>query len=188
MTVRPPGCKMITRSDAASRDDRAPTGPQDDHALGVASTGRQSLAQPVTDGGESSVAGRWSTAPVGANRRTRSSPTEAVRIKNADIDATEARILEELARVAKQGVTRAELEKAQNIVLADFWRELATINGKASALGYFEVLTGSYENLFSMPEEIRAITAEQLQEVASKVFQRRNMTVGVLRAGAEESQ
>ncbi|MBT8426757.1 MAG: insulinase family protein, partial [Erythrobacter sp.] len=100
----------------------------------------------------------------------------------ADIDAAEARVLEELSRVAVEGVTRAELKKAKNILLADFWRSLATINGKASALGNSAVFTGSYENLFSLPEEISATTAEQLQAVASQTFRRGNMTVGVLRA------
>jgi zinc protease len=109
----------------------------------------------------------------------------------ADIEAVEARILEELARVAVGGVTRAELRKAQNILLADFWRALETIDGKASALGQFAVLTGSYENLFSEPEAVSATTAEELQAVASRVFSRSNMTVGVLRSvddtpGADE--
>jgi len=81
-----------------------------------------------------------------------------------------------------EGVSSAELRKAQNIVLADFWRALATIDGKASALGRFAVFTGSYENLFSLPEDISAITAEQVQAVAAKVFRRNNMTVGVLRS------
>ncbi len=100
----------------------------------------------------------------------------------ADIGAVEARVLEELSRVAAQGVTKAELRKAQNIVLADFWRDLATIDGKASALGNFEVFTGSYENLFSLADEVAAITAEQVQAVAAKVFRNGNMTVGVLRS------
>jgi len=109
----------------------------------------------------------------------------------ADIEAVEARVLEELARVAVGGVTRAELRKAENILLADFWRALETIDGKASALGQFAVLTGSYENLFSEPEAVSATTAEELQAVASRVFSRSNMTVGVLRSvddtpGADE--
>ena len=103
----------------------------------------------------------------------------------ADIDAVEARVLEELRRVAVAGVTRAELGKARNIVLADFWREIATINGKASALGNFDVFTGSYENLFSLPEDVNAITSQQLQAVAAKVFRQNNMTVGVLRSPAD---
>ena len=106
----------------------------------------------------------------------------------ADVDAVEARVLEELVRVAAEGVTRTELQKAQNIVLADFWRELATINGKASALGNFEVFTGSYENLFSLPEEVAAITGAEVQAVAAKVFQRDRMTIGILRAPAGAEQ
>ncbi len=98
----------------------------------------------------------------------------------ADVALVEARVLEELSRVATDGVTGAELQKAKSIVLADFWRSLATIEGKAAALGRYAVFTGNYENLFSAPEEISAATAEQLQAVASTVFRRGNMTIGVL--------
>jgi zinc protease len=103
----------------------------------------------------------------------------------ADIDAVETRVLEELRRVAAEGVTRPELAKARSIVLADFWREIATINGKASALGNYEVFTGSYENLFALPEDVNAITAAQIKAVAAKVFQRKNATVGALRSPAD---
>ncbi|MGB5625261.1 MAG: insulinase family protein, partial [Woeseiaceae bacterium] len=103
----------------------------------------------------------------------------------ADIDAVETRVLEELTRVAVGGVTRAELRKAKNILLADFWRALATIDGKASALGKYEVFTENYENLFSEPEAVSATTAEELQAVASRIFRRGNMTIGVLRSADE---
>ena len=100
----------------------------------------------------------------------------------ADTGVVEARVREELARLAAEGITEAELKKARNIVLANFWRGLATIDGKASALGHFEVFTGSFENLFSVPEEVNTITAEQVRAVAAQVFRENNMTVGVLRA------
>ena len=103
----------------------------------------------------------------------------------SDVAAVEARVLDELARAANDGVTGAELGKAQNILLANYWRQMATINGKASALGNYEVFTGSFENLFAEPDEISTATREQLQAVAAKVFSRRNMTLGVLRAPAE---
>ncbi len=99
----------------------------------------------------------------------------------ADIEAVEARVLEELERVASEGVTGSELTKAKNNMLADFWRGLATIDGKARSLGEFEVFTGSYENLFALPGEVDATTATQLRAVAAKVFDRRAMTLGVLR-------
>jgi zinc protease len=100
----------------------------------------------------------------------------------ADIDAAESRLLAELERVAAEGVTDAELTKARNLRLAAFWRGLQTIDGKASAIGNFEVFTGDYENLFAIPEMLSAITPEQLQAVAASVFRPSNMTVGVLRA------
>ena len=106
----------------------------------------------------------------------------------ADIGAVEARVIEELDRVSATGVTGAELRKAQNSVLADFWRQLATIRGKARSLGDFEVFTGSYENLFSMPEDVAVITPGQLREVAASVFRRNNMTVGALRAPLTEDE
>ncbi|MDH3351686.1 MAG: insulinase family protein [Gammaproteobacteria bacterium] len=105
----------------------------------------------------------------------------------ADPVVAEARVLEELLRVGTEGVTEAELAKARNIILAQFWRELATIDGKAAALGRFEVFYGNYEMLFDLPANLEAVTAEQLRDVAARVFHANNMTVGVLRAPPEES-
>jgi len=96
----------------------------------------------------------------------------------------ERRVLDELQRIADDGVTEAELDKARNIILAGFWRGLATINGKASALGNFEVFNGGYEKLFRLPDDIENVTADEMQEVAAKIFRPGNMTVGVLRSPA----
>jgi zinc protease len=100
----------------------------------------------------------------------------------ANIDAAEQRLLEELERIAQEGVTDAELLKAQNIMGADYWRGLATINGKASALGNAEVFLGDYQRAFSLPDEITAVTVADVQGVAAKVFNTKKMTVGVLRS------
>ncbi len=102
-----------------------------------------------------------------------------------DAAVVERRVLEELQRVIDDGVTEAEISKARNIVLADFWRGLATIDGKASALGRHEVFLGDYESLFALPDEMEAITVGALQEVAAKVFRVENLTVGVLQEAAE---
>ena len=104
----------------------------------------------------------------------------------ANIDVAEQRLLEELARVARDGVTDAELLKAQNIMGADYWRGLATINGKASALGNAEVFLGDYQRAFALPDEIAAVTAADIQDVAGKVFDTKRMTVGVLRSPEAE--
>ena len=106
----------------------------------------------------------------------------------SDIGAVEARVFEELERVAANGVTGKELAKAKNILLADYWRQMETIDGKASALGDYDVFTGSYENLFDAPEQIDAVTREQLKAVAADVFRRNNVTVGTLRAAKADAE
>ena len=102
-----------------------------------------------------------------------------------DVAVVEKRLLEELQRVIDDGVTAAELSKARNIVLADFWRGLATIDGKASALGRYEVFLGDYESLFALPDEIEAITSDDIQAAAARIFRIENMTVGVLQEAEE---
>ena len=102
-----------------------------------------------------------------------------------DVELVERRLLEELQRVANEGVTEAELTKARNIVLADFWRGLSTIDGKASALGQFEVFQGDYELLFQAPAKTEEVTVEDIRQ-AAEIFVEQNMTLGVLRQQPEE--
>ena len=99
-----------------------------------------------------------------------------------DPAAAETRLLSLLEKVAVDGISDDELEKARNLRIASFWRGLQTINGKASALGDFEVFTGDHENLFAIPEQLAAATPADLQAVATRALRRSNMTVGVLRA------
>jgi zinc protease len=107
---------------------------------------------------------------------------------DGDIAAVERRVLEEFARVANEGISEAELEKARNLMIADYWRGVATIDGKASALGNAEVFYGDYERAFSLPDELGAITAARVKEVAAAVFNINRMTVGVLRSPNAEAQ
>ena len=95
--------------------------------------------------------------------------------------------MQELRRVAVDGVTDSELTKATNMMLVDFWRGLATINGKARALGNHAVFLDAYEALFDLPAAVEAIEAGGLQQVAADVFRVNNMTLGVLRPPANRS-
>ena len=97
-----------------------------------------------------------------------------------DVATTERLIDEEIARLAKDGPTPAELGKARNQVLAGFWRGLETISGKAQALGTYEVLHGDYRKLFDVPTEYEGITAEDVRQAAATVLRSDNRTVGIL--------
>lgn len=98
----------------------------------------------------------------------------------ADVAGVERAFDTELQRVLEQGVTAQELNKARNIVLSEFWQQLATINGKTAALGHYAVFHGDYRKLFTIPEVYARITAEQLQKLAQILLVKRNRTVGVL--------
>jgi len=107
---------------------------------------------------------------------------------DGDPAAVERRVLDELRRVAEAGVSEAELAKARNIMLADHWRGLATIDGKAENLGLYEVFHGNFEKLFDLPHVLDTVTNSDLRGVAATVFRARNMTVGVLRSAETEGE
>jgi len=94
--------------------------------------------------------------------------------------AAESSLTDELARVAKDGVTETELKKAKTMHLASYWRSLETIDGKASALGRYEALRGDYRMLFSAPARYDKVTRQKVQEVARRIFTEKNRTVGTL--------
>jgi zinc protease len=97
-------------------------------------------------------------------------------------DPSEARCLldAELAEVARNGVTAAELSRAKNLAATGFWKKLATIDGKAQLLGEFEVFHGDWARLFDAPAQFERVTREDIHAVARDVLDPRHRTVGVL--------
>lgn len=104
----------------------------------------------------------------------------------ADGDAKRAEdaFTQQIERVMKEGVTKDELTRARSQALADFWRGMATIDGKAQALGTFAVLQGGYEKLFNEPRAYETVTAEDIQKIATELLRATNRTIGVLASPA----
>ncbi len=92
----------------------------------------------------------------------------------------EKAVYAELAKLAAEPVSGKELQRAKNILLADFYREQKTMNGRADGLGTYEVYFGDYHKLYSAPEEFNKVTAADLQRVAKKYFSEKNRTVATL--------
>ena len=73
--------------------------------------------------------------------------------------------------------------------VADFYREMETIAGKAQALGSYELFKGGWAGLFRAAERYETITAADLQRVAASYFRPENRTVVTLiptSGGAED--
>lgn len=92
----------------------------------------------------------------------------------------EQAIYRELQKVIEHGVTEQELTKVKNQRLVNFYREMATINGKANTLGTYHVYSGDYKAVFTAPEQFNTVTIADVQRVAKTYFQKTNRTVGVL--------
>jgi zinc protease len=101
-----------------------------------------------------------------------------------DSSAALAVLDEQLAAFASTGPTAKELTKARNLALADFWRGLATIDGRAHMLGQYEVFHGDYHKLFEAPAAYEAVTADAMRKLAARLFLARNRTIGELHAAA----
>ncbi len=92
----------------------------------------------------------------------------------------EKALYEELERLSRDPVPAEELQKARNQILADFYRQLKTIAGKANLLGSYEVFWRAWSQINEAPARIEKVTAADVQRVAARLFSPRNRTVGTL--------
>jgi zinc protease len=89
-------------------------------------------------------------------------------------------LYEELDRAKNALVANEELQKAKNIHIANFYRAMKTISGKANTIGTYEVFFGDYRKLFTATDEFNKVTREDLQRVARQYFTPKNRTVATL--------
>jgi zinc protease len=101
-------------------------------------------------------------------------------------EAVERALYDEFDKVRAQPVTDLEIEKAKNILLANFYREMKTISGRANTLGSYEVFFGDYHKLFDAAQEYAKVTKDDVRRVAQKYFGDKNRTVATLVPTAED--
>lgn len=109
----------------------------------------------------------------------------AVVAKTSSEAEVEKIIDEELEKIKTEGVTANELQKIKNQKLVTLYKQLETINGKANALGSYEVYFGDYKKLFDAPAEFNKVTAADVKRVANTYFKKINRTVGVAKSTVE---
>lgn len=78
------------------------------------------------------------------------------------------------------GPTTEELTRAQNSLIADFYKGYATNNGTAHQIGFYQTFYGDWRKMYQYPDGIRAVTAAQVKEAAAKYFTGNNSTTVVL--------
>jgi zinc protease len=95
-------------------------------------------------------------------------------------EAAEKALYEEIARLQQDGVDDREMQKAKNILLAQFYRQMKTISGQANTLGSYEIFFGDYKKLLEAPDLFEKVTREDVQRVAKKYLTEKNRTVATL--------
>lgn len=94
--------------------------------------------------------------------------------------ACEKAIYEEFERTKTGEISDTELEKAKNIRLVEFYRQMRTINGRANTIGTYEVFFGDYQKLFDAAKNYSAVTKADVQRVAKTYFGASSRTVATL--------
>jgi len=95
-------------------------------------------------------------------------------------DEGEKALYAEIQRLATDGPTERELQKARNQSESGFISALKTNNGAGQALGFFEHVHGDYKQFFNAIDRYRAVTAADCRRVAQQVFDANRRTAAIL--------
>jgi len=92
-------------------------------------------------------------------------------------------LLGEVERLARDGPTPVELERARNHMEAAFLRSLQTVGSKATQLGMYHRTVGDYRKMFEFIGRIRAVRSEDVQRVVSRYWTRDRLNLVIARPG-----
>jgi zinc protease len=92
----------------------------------------------------------------------------------------EAGLRAEVVRVQAEGVTAEELNRARTQLVAAEIYKLDSMFAQAMEIGQLDSVGLPYRSGERIIEKLKAVTAEQVQEVAKRYFGDDGLTVGVL--------
>jgi len=87
-------------------------------------------------------------------------------IKGTPAAAAEEVMQQEIARLLAQPVSAAELDGARNRLATSFWKELSSSQGRADALGRYDVITGDFRALLERGAAYARVTPDDVGRVA----------------------
>ncbi|MBS0287128.1 MAG: insulinase family protein [Proteobacteria bacterium] len=99
---------------------------------------------------------------------------------NHTVAELEDKILEQINLLKSQPITDAELQKAKTQLLAQEVFEKDSMSEQATLLGLLETVGLSWKIADSFADKIKAVTPNQIQQVAQKYFDIKRLTVAEL--------
>ena len=103
----------------------------------------------------------------------------------------EAALEAEIARLAAEPITQAELDKARKRAKAQFVMAGESISGMAQLLGVAEAVTGDYCWYENTLEQLATVTLDDIERVRQTYLRKQNRTVGIYEpevAGEDEEE
>ncbi|HEX4843023.1 MAG TPA: pitrilysin family protein [Limnobacter sp.] len=96
------------------------------------------------------------------------------------VEQLEADLLAQVERVAKEGVTEQELARVKAQLIASQVYKRDSVFGQAMEIGQNLTIGFSVEDIDRMIDQIKSVTAQEVQAVAQTHFNRDQLTVGTL--------
>ncbi len=85
-----------------------------------------------------------------------------------------------LSDIIAAGPTDEQLLRAQNGLIADYYKRFKTNAGTAREIGFHEILYGDWKRMYDFVDRIKAVTSDDIRRVAAEYFTRNNSTTVVL--------
>ncbi len=100
--------------------------------------------------------------------------------ENKNVAELEAGLREQIALLARDGISEEELKRVKAQVTASEVYKRDSVFYQAMQIGQLESIGLSYKDIPLMLQKLQAVTAQQVQEVAREFFKDDNLTVAVL--------
>ena len=112
----------------------------------------------------------------------------AMRMDPANVDAAIDAVLEELYKLKREKVGKAELAKAKKQKASEFYFGRQDMESLASSLGTSEISSGNpdFDELYV--DHIQEVTADEIREVARKYFYDDNLGIAILEPKPEAAE
>ncbi len=131
------------------------------------------VAQSVSAGQVSGRMDGWFT--VNVLPRPDNAPADLARLTNAEIE-----------RVAREGITQRELDRAQNSLRAGFLNGLASVLGKSGQLNFYNYFVGTPDYVQQDAARYDAVTLDDVRRVAAEYLGRPKVVLTVVAEGNRE--
>ena len=105
---------------------------------------------------------------------------EGVPSKGVTVEELEKRLRGEIARIAKDGISEAELQRVKMQLISSQIYKRDSMFGQAMEIGVFEMTGVGHRQIDRTIEKLKAVTPQQVQQVAKKYFSDDGLTVATL--------